>query len=120
MAIALAEACVTSQYGATIILDLATSDLGCRWDTLLFGEGGSRIIVSVAPHSVVLWENYLQNHLAKHWQHLGHVGAVGGPLQIQIPQETTIIDVGMEAMGDRWCHAIEDHLQVDMPPHPCG
>jgi len=120
VAIALAEACVTSQYGATIILDLATSDLGCRWDTLLFGEGGSRIIVSVAPHSVVLWENYLQNHLAKHWQHLGHVGAVGESLQIQIPQETTIIDVGMEAMGDRWCHAIEDHLQVDMPPHPCG
>ncbi|GAB4212070.1 MAG: phosphoribosylformylglycinamidine synthase subunit PurL [Synechococcales cyanobacterium] len=66
LAVTLAEACLHSGLGATV--NLTVDDLDLR--TLLFGEGGSRIVVAVNPDSQPEWEAYAQGSLT----YLGQVG----------------------------------------------
>ncbi|OLP18330.1 phosphoribosylformylglycinamidine synthase II, partial [Leptolyngbya sp. 'hensonii'] len=80
VAIALAEACISGSRGAEITLP--TLSPAIRWDLLLFGEGGGRIIVSVATEQTQIWESYLQANLTHHWWQLGHVGNPSGSLLI--------------------------------------
>jgi phosphoribosylformylglycinamidine synthase len=111
VAIALAEACLSSQHGATIQLPLLSTQTTWRWDWVLFGEGGARIVVSVAPNTVEPWETYLCEHLADYWQILGQVSAPQSSLQILTCDQHSLINVTMEAMGDRWLNAIERRIK---------
>jgi phosphoribosylformylglycinamidine synthase subunit PurL len=110
LAIALAECCISGQLGAEIKLD--SQDNSARWDHLLFAEGGARIVVSVEPQQVDLWEAYLQEHLGNHWQKLGQVDASATSLHL-LTDDISVIDVSIEAMGDRWLNAIERRMIVE-------
>jgi phosphoribosylformylglycinamidine synthase len=105
LAVALAEACISGDRGAT--LTVPTVD---RFDHLLFAEGGARILVSVASAQVPTWEAYLHSHLSENWQALGQVNAIGGRLEILTTDNLVLINVKIEAMGDRWFNAIERRL----------
>ena len=48
IAVALSESCVSGEIGATIT---APTD-AARWDALLFGEGQSRIIITISPRDL--------------------------------------------------------------------
>ena len=76
LAIALAESCLGSQLGAEIQIDTTEQ----RLDTVLFGEGGARIIVAVDPADTPQWEAHLNANLAGCWQQIGRVA--GDRLQI--------------------------------------
>ena len=112
LAIALAEACISGQKGAEIALDAANLSASARWDQILFGEGGARILVSVAPDQAEAWESYLQDHLSDRWQKLGQVGDQSTAFRVVITPNLPVIDVSIADMSDRWQNAIERRLAV--------
>ena len=109
LAIALAECCLSGKLGAEIIWELSDFS-GFRWDELLFGEGGCRILVSVAPENQMIWESYLQENLADLWQKIGLVGNAESGLQILVNKDVCLINLDMGEMRDHFKHAIERRL----------
>jgi phosphoribosylformylglycinamidine synthase len=117
LAVALAECCLSGGLGAEIVLPIrhqfqpgSLAHPLARWDTLLFGEGGPRILVSVAPTRQAIWESYLSQHLGHDWQRLGTVGEASDPLKMVTRDNQTLIEASLAAMGDRWLSAIESAL----------
>ncbi len=107
VAIALSESCITSNLGAEINL---TSESSLRWDEILFGEGGARILISVSQQHQAIWESYLQEHLEDNWQQLGRVGNPDSFLRVFTTSSQTLIEVSMEDMSDRTHNAIQRRL----------
>ena len=83
-----------------------------RLDTLLFGEGSARILVSIAPDQVAAWEAYLTDQLDGTWQQLGRVGSEITPLSIVNVSGVPLISASIADMGDRWSTAIERRLAL--------
>ncbi|MBW4494350.1 MAG: phosphoribosylformylglycinamidine synthase subunit PurL [Oscillatoria princeps RMCB-10] len=106
IAVALAESCITGNLGAEIHLP----NPGVRWDEHLFGEGGARIVVSVAPEVSAVWESYLKDSLGEDWQKIGQVA--GSRLQIVASDSAPLIDASIADMSDRWLNAIERRLSA--------
>ncbi|MDJ0797986.1 MAG: phosphoribosylformylglycinamidine synthase subunit PurL [Calothrix sp. MO_167.B12] len=107
LAVALAECCLSGELGAAITLDVsAPESTNLRWDEVLFGEGGARIIVSVAPSQQEAWETYLRSNLDGAWQKLGTVSSNDGGLQILTVDNQILIQVNHGEMSDRYDHAI--------------
>lgn len=124
LAVALAECCISGRRGAeiTLAVDAATSMVQSanaalpldseRLDTLLFGEGCARILVSVAPEQVAAWEVYLAERLAGAWQQLGQVGSEITPLSLSNTSGFPLISASIADMSDRWSTAIERRLAL--------
>ncbi|NEQ99333.1 MAG: phosphoribosylformylglycinamidine synthase subunit PurL, partial [Cyanothece sp. SIO2G6] len=113
LAIALAESCISGNRGATVQLAIRASaqvpnasDTTHRWDWVLFGEGGARIVVSVHPEQREDWEAYLDEHVASNWERLGVVAEIDQPLTVTTADGVTVLALSVEAMGDRWANAI--------------
>ncbi|MFG6099267.1 phosphoribosylformylglycinamidine synthase subunit PurL [Leptothoe sp. ISB3NOV94-8A] len=107
-AIALAESAIGGNLGATITLP----NLEQRYDTLLFGEGGARIVVTVAPIHQAAWEAYLRQQLDHAWGIIGTVTAANTPLVIQTSDDQPLINLDVATMADSWRYAIERALDV--------
>ncbi|MGD1852887.1 MAG: phosphoribosylformylglycinamidine synthase subunit PurL [Leptolyngbyaceae cyanobacterium] len=105
VAIALAESAIGGNLGATITLP----DSDCRYDSLLFAEGGARIVVTVGTNHKAAWESYLSTQLDHHWNLLGAVAA-DAPLTIQTAQFEPLIVLDVATMDDSWRYAIERAL----------
>jgi phosphoribosylformylglycinamidine synthase len=106
IAVALAESCITGNLGAEIHLP----NPGIRWDELLFGEGGARILVSVAPEVSAVWESHLKDSLGEDWQKIGQVA--GSRLRVFTDDSVPLIDASIADMSDRWLNAIERRLSA--------
>ncbi len=114
LTVALAESCISGNLGAEIHLELPQNP-SQRWDEILFGEGGARIIVSVAPQDQQDWESYLQSHLGADWQNIGRVGNYNTGLQIDINDKQNLtqiklIEVSIEKMSKSYSEAIPNRL----------
>lgn len=109
VAIALSESCITSNLGAEINI---TSEYSLRWDEILFGEGGARILISVSQQQQAIWESYLQEHLEDNWQQLGRVGNPDSSLRVFTTLSETLIEVSMKDMSDRTHNAIQRRLAI--------
>jgi phosphoribosylformylglycinamidine synthase subunit PurL len=103
LAVALAEACVTGPdaIGAAVSLP-ATA----RSDMTLFGEGPSRVIVSVAPAGAREFEA-LMAESAIPWRWVGVTG--GDRLRIRCGA-TTVIDAAVAGLAHAWRRGFERHL----------
>ena len=66
--VALAESCIAGGVG--VVIDAALPD---RWDAPLFGEGQSRIVVSLSPRSLGAFAEVCRHERAP-WLELGAVG----------------------------------------------
>jgi len=108
LAIAIAECCISSNRGAQIQLPETLS----RLDTVLFAEGGARIVVSVAAENITAWESYLQEHLSKNWQKLGTVGETNASLQIEMANHGGLIDLSVDRLQDTYDSAIERRISM--------
>ena len=108
--VALAECCIKSRLGAEISLDLPASTQ--RWDEVLFGEGGARIIVSVALAQQEIWESYLQEQLNDNWQKIGKVGNYQTGLGVLTTDNKTLINVTIENISHNYHQAITRRLAV--------
>jgi len=110
LAVAIAESCLSGNLGAEINFPITTNhDL--RFDEVLFGEGGARILVSVSDENQEIWESYLQEHLGEYWQKLGKV-VNSGNLQILTADNHKLVQVSIEDMRDRYYGAISKRLGV--------
>jgi phosphoribosylformylglycinamidine synthase len=109
--IAIAESCIASKLGAQLNLDL-TAIASQRLDEVLFGEGGGRIVVSVAPEQQKMWESYLRENLGQQWQKLGKVENSQTGLRVFTSQGELLIDASIEQMSDRYGRAIEKRLAI--------
>ncbi|MGF1520283.1 MAG: phosphoribosylformylglycinamidine synthase subunit PurL [Nodosilinea sp.] len=108
LAVALAESVISGGRGAAIQLTLEASQTAQRWDRLLFGEGGARIVVSVSPDHRGDWEAYLNGHLAGFWQGIGAVQ--GDRLSITSQDGQPLIDDAIECLAQTWQTALEQRL----------
>ena len=108
IAISLAESAIGSNLGATITLPETKE----RYDTLLFGEGGARIIVTVAPAHQSIWETYLRDHLDDQWMVLGTVATADAPFILQTSRQKSLINLDVATMADSWRYAIERALNT--------
>ena len=109
-AIALAECCISGQFGAAIELKLdASQDIAQpdRWDSLLFAEGGSRILVSVSPEQSATWEVFLAAQAGLMWQ---AIGTVAGDRLVVTGDDQPLINLTVAALADCWETAIERRL----------
>lgn len=106
----LAESCISGELGARINLPSLPELL--RWDEWLFGEGPSRIVVSVKQTEKQAWESYLQESLPGEWVLLGQVTPACENLRVFTQDDKTIIDVTIKEMGDRWHYGLESSMTV--------
>jgi phosphoribosylformylglycinamidine synthase subunit PurL len=111
MAIALAEACISGQKGANLLVP--SLHPGQRWDELLFAEGGARIFVSVAPDRQGEWEDYLNQHSGIHWTFLGKVTSIEEGLFLKTEDNLVLINARIEEIASPWLTAIETKLLAD-------
>ncbi|RCJ14854.1 phosphoribosylformylglycinamidine synthase II [Nostoc sp. ATCC 43529] len=111
IAIAIAECCISGNLGAEINLEITPTQLN-RLDEVLFAEGGSRILVSIAPEHQEIWESYLQEHLGQQWQKLGRVGNFETGLGVLTTDNQPLIKVNIEHMSDRYSQAIVRRLAI--------
>ncbi|MEM1393768.1 MAG: phosphoribosylformylglycinamidine synthase subunit PurL [Cyanobacteria bacterium P01_H01_bin.150] len=109
--VALAESCINSKLGADIYLELPANS-SQRWDEVLFGEGGARIIVSVALAQQENWESYLQEHLNDNWQKIGKVGNSQTDLRVFTLDNKTLINVTIESVSNPYYQSITKRLAV--------
>lgn len=109
LAIALAECCISGKLGSETIWELSDFS-GFRWDEFLFGEGGCRILVSIAPENQIIWESYLQENLADFWQKIGLVGNAESGLQILVNESMSLINIDMGEISAHFKSAIERRL----------
>jgi phosphoribosylformylglycinamidine synthase len=107
LAVALAEACIGNNLGATINIPVSESQ---RLDEVLFGEVASQIVVSVSPENIEFWEAYLQNHLADRWLKIGKVEQLSDSLNILTNDNLSLINVKIEELAITWTQAIESRL----------
>ncbi|WP_413174479.1 phosphoribosylformylglycinamidine synthase subunit PurL [Anabaena azotica] len=111
LTVALAECCLSGSLGAEINLDISASD-DLRFDEVLFGEGGARILVSVSEENLEVWESYLQEYLPENWQKLGVVSNSDLGLQICTNENHDLIKVSIKEMSDRYDLAISNRLAI--------
>jgi len=113
LAVAIAEACISGKLGADMRLPLAGSDVtmaAARWDRLLFGEGGGRILVSVASAEIAAWEAHLTAHLSGYWQAIGTVGRSDSALLLTTVDGAPVLKADLTEMTQIWETAIERRL----------
>ncbi|KYC40041.1 phosphoribosylformylglycinamidine synthase [Scytonema hofmannii PCC 7110] len=117
LAVALAECCITAKLGAEIKLSISANDqagdfFSLRWDEVLFGEGGARIVVSVALEQQETWETFLGGQVANHWQKLGKVGKSQLGLRVLTTDDQTLVSVSIDDVSDRYFNALERRLTI--------
>ncbi|MBW4642422.1 MAG: phosphoribosylformylglycinamidine synthase subunit PurL [Goleter apudmare HA4340-LM2] len=113
LAVALAECCIAGNCGAAITLEMPANQSLPRLDEVLFGEGGGRILVSVAPQQQEMWELYLQEHLEQEWQQIGTVTDSEAGLGVLTSNNQTLIKVSIKDISDRYSQAIKRRLAID-------
>ncbi|MBJ7900291.1 MAG: phosphoribosylformylglycinamidine synthase subunit PurL [Cyanobacteria bacterium RI_101] len=106
LAVALAEACLQTPYGAALTLNPVA---GQRLDILLFGEAPSRILVSVKPEAQSAWEFYLEETLGAGWQRLGTV-TEDGILTISSDHQGVILQTALTPLKQDWEAALQHWL----------
>jgi phosphoribosylformylglycinamidine synthase len=103
VAVALAEACVT---GPGRLGCLATLPATARRDEALFGEGPSRVVVSVESGRVREFEA-LMAESAIPWRWIGTTG--GDRLRLQVGADT-VVDAGLDRIEHAWRNGFERHM----------
>jgi phosphoribosylformylglycinamidine synthase subunit PurL len=103
LAVALAEMCVT---GKRAIGAETTLPAGARADLTLFGEGPSRIVVSVEAGRARAFEG-LMAESAISWRWIGTTG--GERLRLKVGSET-LVDVAVDHLEHAWRNGFERHM----------
>jgi phosphoribosylformylglycinamidine synthase subunit PurL len=108
LAVAIAESCISSNLTAHLSLDAIP---GLHPHNILFGEGPSRVVVSVSAEHRDRWEEYLQAHLAGLWRSIGHVTEENADLVIAIAGSDTSINLSLDQLKDTYTQAIPRRMQ---------
>ena len=109
LAVAIAECCISSGYGANIMLPSSES----RLDRLLFAEGGARVLVSCSSDQSVELKKYYKNISLQESNlfSISHLGNVNNQKKLLVSQSNnTIIDVNILDLKDTYKDAIHKKI----------
>ena len=109
LAVAIAECCISSGYGANIFLPPSQS----RLDRLLFAEGGARVLVSCSTDQSVELKKYYKNISLQgsNLFSISHLGNVNNQKKLLVSQSNnTIIDVNIIDLKDTYKDAIHKKI----------
>ena len=109
LAVAIAECCISSGYGANIFLPPSQS----RLDRLLFAEGGARVLVSCSTDQSVELKKYYKNISLQgsNLFSISHLGNVNNQKKLLVSQSNnTIIDVNILDLKDTYKDAIHKKI----------
>ena len=95
LSVALAESCISGSVGLTSELSLES-----RWDAVLFGEGQSRIVVSVSPGT----EQRLLEVCRNEGVPAAYLGVVGGDRLIV----DGLLDAPIADLASAWKHGLRE------------
>jgi phosphoribosylformylglycinamidine synthase len=109
LAVAIAESCISSNLTAHLSLDAIS---GLHPHNMLFGEGPSRIVVSVSAEHRDRWEEYLKAQLADLWRSIGHVTEENANLVIAIAGSDTSLNLSLEQLREAYTSAIPRRMQT--------
>ena len=115
LAVALAEACIASGLGAQISLPPTAE----RWDRLLFGEGGARVLVSVPPEREGAWQSLLAEAFSgESPPPATALGLVTSSADLVVRQgETVLLHLPVAQMGEAFEQAIPRRMRgAGLPP----
>ncbi|MCL5256338.1 MAG: AIR synthase-related protein, partial [Chloroflexi bacterium] len=104
LAVALAESCITGQIGAEIGDLREMAGAGSSIEGLLFGEGQSRIVVSVSQNDI----DQLMSLAERAGIPAYEIGAAGGA-ELRVGPW---IKAGLEAMSQSWEHSLEELMSA--------
>jgi len=104
LAVALAEACVSGPRLLGAEVDLGTS--GGRADQTLFGEGPSRVVVSVKTVAARHFEQ-LMSEFRVPWR---WIGRVGGARLVVRSGGVTLVDLDVDRIGGAWRGGFERYV----------
>ena len=109
LAVAIAECCISSGYGANIFLPPSQS----RLDRLLFAEGGARVLVSCSTDQSVELKKYYKNISLQgsNLFSISHLGNVNNQKKLLVSQSNnTIIDVNILDLKHTYKDAIHKKI----------
>jgi phosphoribosylformylglycinamidine synthase II len=118
LAVAIAESCITADLAAQIHLSLSESQSLDPLTVLklLFGEGASRIVVSITPEDRSTWEAYLDQHLGDNWQLIGSVADRHSNLTIAIgvdeESKQEVINLSLDQICQTYHQAIPRRMNA--------
>jgi phosphoribosylformylglycinamidine synthase len=104
LAATLAEACVSGPRRLGAEVDLGRA--GAPADLTLFGEGPSRVVVSVKPDRAQHFEQLMKEFRVA-WRFIGRVG--GDRLRIRMG-ERNLVDLDLERISGAWRGGFERHV----------
>jgi phosphoribosylformylglycinamidine synthase len=104
LAVALAESCVSGPRPVGAAIDLGS--IGRRPDLTLFGEGPSRVVVSVKAEAVRHFEQ-LMSEFRVPWRFIGTVG--GGRLVVRAGG-TSLVDLHLDRVTLAWRGGFERYV----------
>jgi phosphoribosylformylglycinamidine synthase len=104
LAVTLAESCVSGQRLAGAEIDLPAG--GERADLLLFGEGPSRVVVSVSPEAERHFER-LMSEFALPWR---WIGRVGGEALVIKRGGTPMVSAPLDRLAHAWRTGFERYV----------
>ena len=103
LAVAISESCIAGGMGAMISL---MDDIGPA--ALIFSETQSRIIISIAPESLFLFEKIAVRHRAS----FDVIGKVGGSDLIIKKGNKQLVDITIDELNGTYYGAIENIMEV--------
>jgi phosphoribosylformylglycinamidine synthase len=104
LAVALAESCVSGPR--PVGADVDVGPIGERADLGLFGEGPSRVVVSVRAEAVRHFEQ-LMSEFRVPWR---FIGTVGGERLVVKSGGTHLVDLDLHRISDAWRDGFERHV----------
>ena len=109
LAVAIAECCISSGYGANITLPPSQS----RLDRLLFAEGGARVLMSCSTDQSLELKKYYKNISLQgsNLFSISHLGKVNNQKKLLVSQSNNkIIDVNILDLKDTYKDAIHKKI----------
>jgi phosphoribosylformylglycinamidine synthase len=104
LAVALAESCVSGPRPVGADVDVGA--IGERADLTLFGEGPSRVVVSVKAEAVRHFEQ-LMSEFRVPWR---FIGTVGGERLVVKSAATRLVDLDLHRISGAWRDGFERHV----------
>jgi len=104
LAVALAESCVSGPRPVGAAVDVGS--IGERADLTLFGEGPSRVVVSVKAEAVRHFEQ-LMSEFRVAWR---FIGTVGGERLVVESGGTRLVDLDLDRISGAWRNGFERHV----------
>ncbi len=103
LAVAISECCISSGFGANIVLPPSQS----RLDRLLFAEGGGRVLISCSDDQALDLKDYYKKTSVSNCFSISHLGTVNNNKNLSVYQsDNLILDINIIDLKEKYKNTI--------------